>query len=181
MRKLLVVVLAFGGVAALVAAWTRNTRIGSGFANEVVNPWLVRRGMTGSGRSELGTLEHVGRTSGIRRLTPLYPVATETGFRFVVPLGERSEWARNVLAAGHCRLQLHDVVYELDEPVLLAASELSDVVAPVAWMLDRLGFEYLLVRKFAESPGTLAPAEAPAGAALAVEEEAPAPGVVEPV
>ena len=31
------------------------------------------------------------------------------------PLGDHSEWARNVLAAGHCRLQLRDVVYELDD------------------------------------------------------------------
>lgn len=174
MRKLLVFVLAVGGLAALVVAWTRNTRIGSGFVNDVVNPFLVHRGITGSGRSELGTLEHVGRKSGIRRLTPLHPVATENGFRIVVPLGERSEWARNVLAAGHCRMQLHDVVYELDEPALLAASEIPEIAPPVAWVLDRLGFEYLFLRRFAEAPGRLEPATEPAaGLAPGVDEGAP--------
>ncbi len=157
MRKRLVLLAVCGAVAALAVAWIRNPRLGSGFANEVVNPLLVRRGLAGSGRSELGTLEHVGRVSGTRRLTPVHPVRTETGFRIVVPLGERSEWVRNVLAAGHCRMQLHDVVYELDEPVLLAASELPDVPAPVAWALDRVGVEYLLLRRFAEAPGRLEP------------------------
>lgn len=157
MRKLLVIAAGVGAVAALVVAWSRNKRVGSGFANEVVNPLLVRRGFAGSGRSEIGTLEHVGRTSGIRRLTPIHPVPTETGFRIVVPLGEQSQWVRNVLAAGHCRMQLRDVVYELDEPVLLAAGELPEIAPPVAWVLDRLGVEYLLVRRFAEAPGQLEP------------------------
>jgi hypothetical protein len=172
MRKLLVLVAVTGAVAGLAVAWVRNKRIGSGFANEVLNPLLVRRGLAGSGHSEIGTLEHVGRTSGIRRLTPVHPVPTETGFRIVVPLGEQSQWVRNVLAAGHCRLQLHDVVYELDEPVLLAAGEVPEVAGPLAWVQDRLGVEYLLLRRFAEAPGRLEPA-----AEGVVTEVAPAPAV----
>lgn len=168
MRKLLVLVATIGAVTALVVAWVRNKRIGSGLVNEVVNPFLVRRGLAGTGRAEIGTLEHVGRTSGIRRLTPIHPVATETGFRIVVPLGEQSQWVRNVLAAGHCRMQLHDVVYELDEPVLLAASEIPEIAPPVGWVLDRLGFEYLFLRRFAEAPGRLEPAEEPAAGLVAV-------------
>jgi hypothetical protein len=56
-------------------------------------------------------------------------------------------------------MQLHDVVYELDEPVLLAASELPDIAPPVAWVLDRIGAEYLLLRTFAEAPGQLPPVD----------------------
>ena len=82
--------------AALVAAWRRNPRIGTRFINEVVNPYLVARGIAGAGRSELGTLEHVGRRTGTRHLTPIRPVPTEDGFRIMVPLGPKSEWARNV-------------------------------------------------------------------------------------
>jgi hypothetical protein len=159
MRKLLALALGIGAAIVGVAATVRYTRFGSGFANDVVNPYLVRRGISGSGPSELGTLEHVGRRTGIRRLTPLHPVRTETGFRIAVPLGERSEWAQNVVAAGHCRMQLHDVVYELDQPVVLAASELPDIAPPAAWVLDWIGAEYLLLRRFAESPGQLAPVE----------------------
>lgn len=157
MRKLLALALGIGAAIVGVAATVRYTRFGSGFFNDVVNPYLVRRGISGSGPSDLGTLEHVGRRTGIRRLTPLHPVRTETGFRISVPLGERSEWAQNVIAAGHCRMQLHDVVYELDEPVLLAASELNEIAPPAAWVLDRIGTEYLLLRTFAEAPGQLEP------------------------
>ena len=156
MRKLAVmaaVVVAAG--AACVAAWRRNPRIGTRFINEVANPYLIERGASGAGRSELGTLEHVGRRTGTRHLTPVHPVPTADGFRIVVPLGPKSEWARNVIAAGHCRIQLHDTVHELDEPVLLAASEMPDARMPVAWVLDRLGVEYLLLRRFGERPGTL--------------------------
>ena len=121
----------------------------------MLNPFLVERGISGAGRSELGTLEHVGRRSGLRHLTPIHPVSTPDGFQVVVPLGPRSEWARNVLAAGHCRLQLHDTVYDLDEPVLLAAGEMADSGTPAGWILDRLGVQYLLLRRSAERAGSL--------------------------
>lgn len=156
MRKLLLIVGALGAAsAALLVAWRRNPRMGTQFTNDVVNPLLIRRGISGVGRSELGTLEHVGRRTGTRHLSPIHPVATEDGFRITVPLGPKSQWVQNVLAAGHCRLQLHDTVYDLDEPVLLAAGELPDMAAPMARVLDLLGIEYLLLRRFAERPGTL--------------------------
>ena len=90
-----------GAVVAGASLWRRNPRIGTAFVNSVVNPALLRRGLAGYGRSEIGTLEHVGRKSGVRRLTPVHPEPTPTGFRIIVPLGMRSEWARNVIAAGH--------------------------------------------------------------------------------
>lgn len=156
MRRFL---LFFGSLAAagvvFAIAWLRNPRMGTRLTNEVVNPFLVRRGISGAGRSELGTLEHVGRRTGTRHLTPIHPVPTEDGFKIVVPLGPRSQWVQNVLAAGHCRLQLHDTVYDLDEPVLLAAGEMPDVPGPAARALDRIGVQYLLLRRFAERPGTL--------------------------
>ena len=156
MRKL---ALSAGMVAAIAAgivvAWRRNPRIGTRFVNEKLNPFLVERGLAGAGRSELGTLEHIGRRTGTRHLTPIHPVATEDGFRITVPLGETSEWARNVLSAGHCRMQLQGTVYELDEPVLLAAGELGEMRAPATWIFEGLGYRYLLLRSFAERRGTL--------------------------
>jgi len=145
--------------AVLLMAWSRNPRMGTRFTNEVLNPALVRRGGSGVGRSELGTLEHVGRRTGTRHLTPIHPVPTEDGFKIIVPLGTRSHWVQNVLAAGHCRLQLHDTVYDLDEPVLLAAGEMPDMPGPAGRALDRLGVEYLLLRRFAERPGALEAAD----------------------
>ena len=167
MHRFIVMVAAMAATSAgLLALWRRNPRFGAGFMNRVLDPVLVARGFAGSGRSEIGTLEHVGRRSGIRRLTPVHPERTDDGFRIVVPLGLKSEWARNVLAAGHCRMQLHGVVYELDEPALLLPREMADLPAPVRTVFALLGFEYLRLRRFAEAPGALEPegATAVAGA-----------------
>jgi hypothetical protein len=174
MRKLALVIVAVvtAGVGAALV-WRRNPRIGTRLVNESLNPILVERGIAGAGRSELGTLEHTGRRTGTRHLTPIHPVPTDDGFRISVPLGAKCEWAQNVLAAGHCRMQLHDMVYELDEPVLLAAGELPDAVTPVAAVLDRLGFQYLQLRRFAERPGALD--EEPAGEPISLQADSPEP------
>ena len=145
--------------AGLAIYWRWFPRAGLKWTNEVGNPWLVRHGLAGRGASEIATLEHVGRTSGTRHLTPVHPVPTPDGFRIVVPLAEKSEWAKNVLAAGHCRMQLHDVVYELDEPVMVRPADVRDLSAPVRWAEAKLGFTYLRLHRFAEAPGALEPAE----------------------
>ncbi len=164
MRRIIVIVAtatALGAtVGAAVAFWRRDPRVGSAFVNSVVNPRLLGRGLAGGAKSGIGTLEHVGRTSGMRRLTPVHPEPTPGGVRILVPLGPHSQWARNVLAAGHCRLQLHDVVYDLDEPVMIPASEVHGLPSGVRRGMVALGFEYLTLRTFSSAPGTLQLAEA---------------------
>jgi hypothetical protein len=164
MRRIVAIVVASTTVGAVtggaLVAWRRNPRIGTAFVNSVVNPTLLRRGLAGGKVSEIGTLEHVGRTSGVRRLTPVHPEPTPEGYRIVVPLGTHSEWARNVQAAGHCRLQLHDVVYDLDEPRMILASDVDALPWAVRRLMGALGFQYLSLRTFAATPGTLEPVEA---------------------
>lgn len=147
------VVAVIGVVAA--RAWRRNPRIGTAFVNSVVNPALLRRGLAGGAASELGTIEHVGRKTGIRRLTPVHPEPTRDGYRVLVPLGESSEWARNVIAAGHCRLHLHESVIDLDEPLLVRAAEVDGLAWPVRRLMAALGFEYLTLHTFATHAGRL--------------------------
>jgi deazaflavin-dependent oxidoreductase (nitroreductase family) len=156
-------------VTGTVVYWRRNPRVGTRFVNAVVNPGLLRRGFAGGEKSEIGSIEHFGRRSGIRRLTPVHPEPTPEGFRIVVPLGQHSEWARNVLAAGHCRLQLHDRVYELDEPAMIQASDARDLPRIVRGVMQALGFQYLALRTFAVKPGVLEP----------IEEHAPTPQLVD--
>lgn len=179
MRKVMSIAAAAAGLVGIAAGafilWRRNPRIGTGFLNSVVDPFLVRRGISGSGASEIGTLEHVGRKSGTRHLTPVYPEPTSDGFRVVVPLGSQSEWAHNVVAAGHCRLQLHDLVYDLDEPTMVPGGDIAELPRVVRRAMTALGFEYLKLRTFGSKPGSLAPLE---GGEIAPDEhervEAPA-------
>ncbi len=143
MRRLFLMAGLVAGLYALVSWWRDHRRVGTGFVNRIVNPWLERRGIIGATRDELALVEHVGRTSGIVRRTPIHPIATPEGYRIIVPVGESSQWARNVLAAGHCRLILADRVVELDEPVLRAPSDVPDLARPMRALFGWLGFRYL--------------------------------------
>lgn len=150
-----VIVVTSTAIGAMVIAWRRDPRIGSAFVNTVVNPWLLEHGMAGGRHSEIGPLEHIGRRSGIRRLTPVHPEPTATGFRFIVPLGMQSEWARNVLTAGRCRVQLHEQIYELAEPRFVSPHDLTDLPRVLRVVMAALGFRYLTLEIVAVEPGTL--------------------------
>jgi hypothetical protein len=77
------------------------------------------------------------------------------GFRIDVPLGTASQWAKNVLAAGHCRLQIGDAIHELDEPKLVPATEVDGLPPFVARVMDWLGYRYLRLHQFDEHLGSL--------------------------
>jgi deazaflavin-dependent oxidoreductase (nitroreductase family) len=170
----------FAGLVIWAADWWRqHPRFGAEWVNRVADPWLVRQGMVDASEGEIGLIEHIGRKTGIVRVTPVHPVPTESGFRIVVPLGRASEWARNVIAAGRCRLQVGDVIHELDEPTLVAP-EAVEGIAPVARrVMDWLGFRYLVLHRFGKTAGKLvadevAVAGAGSPAATPVVAEAPA-------
>jgi hypothetical protein len=152
MRRLFLMAGLVAGLYALVSWWRDNRRVGTGFVNRIVNPWLERRGIIGATRDELALVEHVGRTSGIVRRTPIHPIATPEGYRIIVPVGESSQWARNVLAAGHCRLILSDRVVELDEPILRAPADVPGLPLPTRALFGWLGFRYLELHAFGEVP-----------------------------
>jgi hypothetical protein len=58
------------------------------------------------------------------------------------------------MAAGYCRLQLRDQVFDLDEPAMVDAGEAKDLPWPVRRAISALGFKYLNLRTLAPSPGT---------------------------
>jgi deazaflavin-dependent oxidoreductase (nitroreductase family) len=146
MRKLIVVAATAAGLYITARWWREHRRAGADVVNRIIDPWLARRGVFSGSRGEFGLIEHVGRKSGTVRQTPIHPMPTADGFRIIVPIGERSEWARNVLAAGRCRLLLGDQSLELDEPVLETPAEVPDLPRPVRALFEWLGFRYLRLR-----------------------------------
>ena len=169
MRRLLFIGALLVGAAATVRWWRDHRRFGASYINRVVDPWLVRQGIVEKSEGELGLLEHIGRRSGVARTTPVHPVPIETGFRIIVPLGEESHWAQNVLAAGHCRIERDGMIYELDEPTLVRPTSVEGIPPLAARAMDWLGFRYMLLRRFAERPGTLQGETAPSETNEAVQ------------
>jgi hypothetical protein len=157
MRKLAVFAASALGLYGLASWWRAHRRAGTAFVNRFVNPRLARSGILGASRGELGLIEHVGRTSGMVRRTPIHPMPIAGGFRIIVPLGERSEWVRNVTAAGRCRLVLADRVIDLHEPVVEAPAEVPGLPWVVRALFGWLGFRYLRVRTLAREPDQPAP------------------------
>ncbi len=135
--------------------------------NERINPWLLERGIPGSEKAEIATLEHVGRASRRVYFTPVHPTLHDDTLLVPAPLGAGSQWARNVQHAGRARLQLHDRLYELDRPELITVSETGMFPLPVAAPFDRMGWRYVRFHVVASAPatfgahGTTMPADRP--------------------
>lgn len=163
LRRLMVAGIIAGGVMT-VRQWREGRRAGQApfgrvrlAMNEHIDPWLMQRGLAGGQHSEIGTIEHVGRKTGVTHTTPVYPTFVEDRVWIPLPYGEASQWAQNVIAAGHCLLHLHQTVYGLDEPQIVPASEYPKLPQVAARVAGWLGVEYLRVHRFAERPESLAP------------------------
>ncbi len=156
MRRLVLV----SGVAACAAAlmeWRRAHLAGDVPFDQVrramngrLNPWLMERGLVGGAHSEIALLEHVGRRTGRRHLTPVHPTFVDEQVWIPLPYGSGSQWARNVIAAGHCRMTMRGEEFELDEPQIVPALEDPKLPERAARLAGWLGVEYLRLHTFAE-------------------------------
>ncbi|MFC9977954.1 nitroreductase family deazaflavin-dependent oxidoreductase [Spirillospora sp. NPDC127200] len=68
-------------------------------------------------------LVHVGRASGATYRTPLDAHPVDGGYLFVLVYGSRSDWVRNVLAAGGAQLLVDGREVELAAPRLIGRDE----------------------------------------------------------
>jgi deazaflavin-dependent oxidoreductase (nitroreductase family) len=66
-----------------------------------------------------GVLEHRGRRSGKIFRTPVVARPTDDGFLVPMPWGERTDWYRNVRAAGGCVMRWNSRVYPLVQPEVI--------------------------------------------------------------
>ena len=135
-----------------------------GFVTHRFNPLVMRLGLAGGRRSPWAIVEHVGRTSGKTYRTPILP-RTAGDYAFVpLSYGSGVHWVNNVRTAGHCRIQLHETMLELDEPAIVGAGDNPTVPAPLRETLERTGRKYLRLHILQRAPGRFEPdrAEVPA-------------------
>jgi deazaflavin-dependent oxidoreductase (nitroreductase family) len=118
------------------------------------NPIAYRFGLVGRRRSPLASVEYVGRKSGTLRRTPVWAFVTSGHAIVGLPYGRDVNWARNVMASGHCRMQFRGQVYELDEPQVCGSAELTELPE---WRKRQFSstMEYMRLRVFRVQPGTL--------------------------
>jgi deazaflavin-dependent oxidoreductase (nitroreductase family) len=135
---------------------TRRPNPLRGFVTHRFNPLVMRLGLAGGRVSPWAILEHVGRTSGITYHTPIYAMTTGDHTFIRLSYGSDVHWVRNVQAAGHCRVQHHETILELDEPAIVRASENPVVPPALRTALDWTGRTYLRLHVLDRAPGTFA-------------------------
>lgn len=103
----------------------------------IANPVL---GLLAGKIGPLAVLEHTGRRSGKRRTIPIMAFRKTDGFLIALTYGPKTDWVRNVLAAGSTAITVRRQRYELNNPVLFEADPASvGLSAPVVFFLKRLG------------------------------------------
>lgn len=114
---------------------------------KVLNP-LVRRL---AGRRHFfmaGLVHHEGRRSGRPYVTPVG--ARHRDGNIVIPLtfGNRSDWCRNVMAAGRCRVRTAGVDYDATAPRLVGRREARPQVRSAFNPMERMTFRLIGIRQF---------------------------------
>ena len=96
----------------------------------------------------IARIHHVGRRSGKPYMTPAG--AHLIGNTIVIPLsfGNRSDWARNVRAAGQCVVQLGGKSYHATQPQFVDAEDAKHIVDQSFNAINRFGFRMLGIRQY---------------------------------
>jgi deazaflavin-dependent oxidoreductase (nitroreductase family) len=96
----------------------------------------------------MARIHHIGRRTRKLYITPTS--AHVAGDTIVVPLsfGNRSDWARNVQAAGQCVVQVGGKRYHAVQPQFIDAIDAKQLVRQSFNAIERLGFRLLGVRQF---------------------------------
>jgi deazaflavin-dependent oxidoreductase (nitroreductase family) len=87
-----------------------------------VTPWFNRFVLLLAGTRLLplyGVIHHRGRRSGKEFLTPVVVRPTRDGFIVPMPWGEKTDWFRNVRAAGGCLIRWKGRDYALVRPEVI--------------------------------------------------------------
>ncbi|MTD13827.1 nitroreductase family deazaflavin-dependent oxidoreductase [Nakamurella sp. YIM 132087] len=82
-----------------------------------------------------GLLVHRGRKSGKEFRTPVNVFRTGDGVRIALTYGSRSDWVRNVLAAGGCSIVMRGRTEDFTEPVLRTDPARGGMPLPVRTIL----------------------------------------------
>jgi len=88
---------------------------------QVTRPLALRS--AGTAGSDNSVVRHVGRRSGKTYRTPVVAAEHEGSFFIALPYGERTDWAKNVLASGEAEISTHGRTTSVDRPEIVPMAE----------------------------------------------------------
>ncbi len=75
-------------------------------------------------------VHHVGRQSGRAYQTPVVVARHDDSFLIALPYGERTDWLKNVLAAGSATITADGRTYEVDRPEVIPMADATGYFRP---------------------------------------------------
>lgn len=99
----------------------------------------IRRRHAGRRHSVTALLTHVGRRSRKTYQTPVGARPYGDGFVVSLPYGGRTDWCRNVMAAGTCNLAWRGQTYALERPEIISGSQVFQTLPVLPRILVRGG------------------------------------------
>ena len=97
----------------------------------VTNPRVMRT--AGDVGTQTSVIEHVGRRSGQTYETPVDIIETATRLLIALPYGARTDWLRNVLAAGTATVVSKGGRIAVERPAVVATADVEELI-PVRTM-----------------------------------------------
>ncbi len=95
-------------------------------------------------------VHHVGRKTGRRLTVPVAVLASPDAFVITLPWGRRTNWARNVLAAGGCVLTWKGADHQVTAPELIDRDGARPYFGRFTWAVSQrvIGADtFLLLRR----------------------------------
>jgi len=94
----------------------------------VMRPLALRSaGQQGTATS---VVRHVGRRSGRTYQTPVVVARHDDSFLIALPYGQRTDWLKNVLAAGSATIMADGHSYEVDRPEVIPMADATAYFRP---------------------------------------------------
>lgn len=92
----------------------------------LTNPRVMRT--AGNAGTQTSVIEHIGRRSGKTYETPVDIIETTTRLLIALPYGARTDWLRNVLAAGSATVVSGGERISVERPAVVATADVEELI-----------------------------------------------------
>jgi deazaflavin-dependent oxidoreductase (nitroreductase family) len=113
---------------------------------KILNPPIGK--LAGRRHFPMASVHHTGRHSGTHYVTSVGARVGDGEVLIPLTFGNRSDWARNVSAAGECVVHVNGKAYHAVRPRFLTAAEATPRVRAAFGSIERLSFRMLGIKQY---------------------------------